>query len=58
MTNLSFALLEAAMNGATAAELAERLQLPEQWVEERIEAARLCLLITSSYNNASHRLEA
>lgn len=51
MKNLSFALLEATLNGASVAEIAERLQLPEQWVEERIEAARLCLLISSSYAN-------
>jgi DNA-binding Lrp family transcriptional regulator len=45
MAHISFALLEALIGGASTAEIAERLQLPEPWVQERIEAARLCLVL-------------
>jgi hypothetical protein len=44
MARLSFALYEAWLNGASAEALAERLGLPVEWVTERIEAARLCLV--------------
>lgn len=45
MAQLSFALLEAQNLGASISDIATRLALPEQWVSERIEAARLCLLV-------------
>jgi hypothetical protein len=44
MSQLSFALLHARVNGAAIQHIADRLQLPEYWVAERIEAARLCLM--------------
>jgi hypothetical protein len=44
MAQLSFALYEAWLNGASPDVLADRLGLPVEWVEERIEAARLCLV--------------
>ena len=43
MSHISFALLQAHSLGATVADIATRLQLPEAWVEERIAAARMCL---------------
>jgi hypothetical protein len=48
MAHLSFALLQARASGASIQDIAERLQLPEGWVAERIEAARLCMLIGDS----------
>ena len=45
MAHISFALLQAAIGGASVTEIADRLQLPESWVEERIEAARLCFVL-------------
>lgn len=44
MARLSFALYEAWLNGASPDALADRLGLPVEWVMERIEAARLCLI--------------
>jgi hypothetical protein len=51
MAQLSFALLQASASGASIRDIAERLQLPECWVEERIEAARLCMLVTDTWND-------
>jgi DNA-binding Lrp family transcriptional regulator len=48
MARISFALFQAFIGGASITEIADRLQLPETWVQERIEAARLCLLFTSA----------
>ncbi len=45
MSNLSFALLSAHTDGATIDQLAETLSLPSEFVTERIEAARLCILV-------------
>jgi hypothetical protein len=45
MAQLSFALYEAHRRGASVYVLAEALDLPVEFVDERIEAARLCLLI-------------
>jgi hypothetical protein len=45
VAQLSFALLQANISGASVRDIAERLQLPDYWVEERIEAARLCVLL-------------
>ena len=45
MARLSFALLAAHLGGVSVETLAARLELPPDWVAERIEAARLCLLI-------------
>lgn len=46
MAQLSFALYEAHNKGVTAEILADTLDLPLTWIVERIEAARLCLLVT------------
>ena len=48
MAHISFALLQAAIGGASIADIADRLQLPESWVQERIEAARLCLVLANT----------
>jgi hypothetical protein len=45
MALVGFALLAAHQDGATLAQLADRLNLPLEWVCERVEAARLCLLL-------------
>ena len=43
MAQIGFALLAAYERGVGTSELASRLDLPEEWVAERIEAARLCV---------------
>jgi hypothetical protein len=43
MAHISFALFAAHEGGATYDELAVKLNLPIDWVRERIESARLCL---------------
>jgi hypothetical protein len=43
VSTISFAMLQARNAGASIHPIATRLQLSESWVEERIEAARLCL---------------
>jgi hypothetical protein len=48
MSHISFAMLQANNAGASISVIANRLQLPESWVEERIEAARLCLILADS----------
>lgn len=48
MAQIGFALLAAFEGGVAVKELASRLQLPEEWVEERIEAARLCVCCDTS----------
>ena len=48
MSHISFALLQASDAGVAVREIADRLQLPEAWVAERIEAARLCLVAADS----------
>jgi hypothetical protein len=45
MAHVGFALLAACDAGFTAEEVATRLNLPIDWVRERIEAARLCTLV-------------
>lgn len=45
MAQLSFALYAAWLKGASPETLADRLGLPQEWVTERIEAARLCVLV-------------
>src|SRR3954453_2360546 len=45
MSQISFALLEANLAGATIETLASRLNLTMDFVTERIEAARLCLVL-------------
>jgi hypothetical protein len=47
MSAISFALYEAHIRGASAELIGQRLDLPVEWVAERIEAARLCLLVVS-----------
>jgi len=53
MADISFALLDAFERGAPADQIARRIDLPQDWVEERIEAARLCLKLPPSYINAA-----
>ena len=43
MSKIGFALYAAHENGVTYDELASKLNLPLQWVMERVEAVRLCL---------------
>jgi hypothetical protein len=45
MAQISFALYEAFQRGASLQNLSDRLSLPIDFIEERIEAARMCLLI-------------
>ena len=45
MAAVSFALYEAFRQGASVDALAERLGLTSAFVSERIEAARLCMLL-------------
>ena len=44
MAYLSFALYMAYCHGISFAEIAARLALPIDFVEERVEAARLCIM--------------
>ena len=44
MAHLSFALYMAYCRGISFAEIAARLALPIDFVEERVEAARLCIM--------------
>jgi DNA-binding Lrp family transcriptional regulator len=48
MAQVSIALLQANNAGASVQDIARQLQLPEQWVSERIEAARLSIMIADS----------
>lgn len=48
MALISFALLEAREAGVPVSVMADRLQLSEAWIAERIEAARLCLIVAES----------
>ena len=41
--SLAFSLYEFNLTGVSAKELAASYSLPQNWVEERIEAVRLCL---------------
>jgi hypothetical protein len=41
--SFGFSLYDFHLEGVSAAELATAYSLPETWVEERIEAIRLCL---------------
>jgi hypothetical protein len=47
MSEISFALLEANMAGVPIETLASRLNLTSEFVTQRIEAARLCLMISA-----------
>lgn len=53
LAQVSFALLEAFERGTPVPLLAERLNLPDEWVRERIEAASLCLKLPRSYIGAA-----
>ena len=44
VAHVSFALYMAYCGGTSIQEMAARLALPTQFIEERIEAARLCLM--------------
>jgi hypothetical protein len=50
MARLSFALYAAWLNGVSPDTLADRLGLPAEWIAERIEAARLCLVSATPAN--------
>jgi hypothetical protein len=45
MAKLSFALYQAHANGFSVECLSERLSLPAEFVAERIETARLCIIL-------------
>lgn len=45
MTRISFALYEAHRQGTSVSTLSETLELPVEFIQERIEAARLCFLL-------------
>ena len=45
MSQVGFALYEVHRKGVPVEEIASKLDLPAEWVEERIEAARLCLIL-------------
>jgi hypothetical protein len=45
MAKLGFALYEAHQRRMSAEQIASRLERPTEWVRERIEAARLCLVV-------------
>ena len=45
MAQLSFAMYEAVQKGVSVDSLATFLDLPTEFVEERIESARLCTLL-------------
>jgi hypothetical protein len=47
MAKLSFALYQAHENGFSVECLAERLELPAEFVASRIEAARLCTILAN-----------
>jgi hypothetical protein len=49
MAGLGFALYEAHIGGASVESIGQRLDLPVEWVAERIEAARLCLVLAHAY---------
>lgn len=49
MAQISFALYQAHEDGASVDTLAIRLNLPVSFVEERIEAARLSLLVPADW---------
>ena len=44
VAHISFALYMASCRGVSFAEIAARLALPIEFVEERVEAARLCVM--------------
>ena len=45
LAELSFAMYEASIHCGCIEAVAEKLRLPEDFVNERIEAARLCLVL-------------
>jgi hypothetical protein len=45
MAHISFALYEAYRQGTSLSTLSETLELPLEFIQERIEAARLCFLL-------------
>ncbi len=49
MAELSIALYEAYVRCGSLSEVAKRLDLPEQFVEQRVEAARLSLLVAGKW---------
>jgi hypothetical protein len=52
MSGISFALYEAFQKGASVDSIAETLCLPHDFVNERIEAARLCLVLNAELDFA------
>jgi hypothetical protein len=53
MAQLSFALYEAHLRGSSVELLAGILNLPDDFVAQRIEAARLCLVMGGGVSTAS-----
>lgn len=49
MAELSIALYEAYVRCGSVSEIAKRLDLPEHFVEQRVEAARLSLLVAGKW---------
>jgi hypothetical protein len=49
MSHVSFALLEAFEKTGSVDAVATRLNLPATFVAERVEAARLCLLLSEDW---------
>ena len=52
MAQISFALFAASEAGFSIQTMAQTLELPEQFIRERIEAARLCVVMDSAFANA------
>jgi hypothetical protein len=50
MAHISFALFEAHRQGTSLSVLSEKLKLPVEFIQERIEAARLCFLLCDQAN--------
>jgi hypothetical protein len=49
MAQVSFAMYEAVQKGVSVDSLATFLNLPSEFVEERVESARLCMLLDSDW---------
>ena len=55
MSQISFALLLAHNAGASIVDISTSLQLPENWVEERIASARMCMAQAALLDEDSQR---
>ena len=52
--SLPFSLYDFHLNGVSAQELADAYALPLTWVEERLEAVRLCLKYQVTFGTPEH----